>query len=101
MVRAYANHDDVTVAAAHDIWALGVIAFEALTQLRGFTEASAIYSCADGAQQYPWVNGGSTQWQASPLRQLVLGCVATQASERLSAAGVLSVAAALRRSGRI
>jgi serine/threonine protein kinase len=57
VVRAFAERREQAVSAAHDIWALGVMVFEALTQSRAISPYSTkqdIFDMASGDTKYPW-----------------------------------------------
>ena len=53
VVAAWEEHE-VTVQPACDVWALGVVGFEAITQTQALTTQSMIVDCARGYKRYPW-----------------------------------------------
>ena len=97
---AYAPPDVVTalhagckleVTAAHDVWALGVVAFEAIAGQQAMRSVNDIRRSAAGQQAYPWEGPLGAQppaWRHSRLRGLLLPCLARNAAARPSAAAV-------------
>ena len=90
----------VLVHPAHDIFALGIIAFEALAGMKAFgtpldfsrgkayCSVEEMMLCAAGSVPYPWerpVNLQHGQWQKSKLWPLVAKCLHRQAKMRPSA----------------
>jgi serine/threonine protein kinase len=87
-----AGEEYITVSAAADTWALGVITFELLSHSRAFpagTSKEAITSQLLGQQALPWEEGGSGNAELSKLRGLwhsVLRCLRRKPDSRVSAA---------------
>jgi serine/threonine protein kinase len=73
---------------AHDIWALGVLAYEAVTGTRALLSIDDVRSCASGSSPYPWELPAAElhpAWRASRLRHLLQPCLARDAAKRPSA----------------
>ena len=98
VIAAYNAGEDVTVAPSHDVWSLGVMAYEVIAQQPAFEDATALFESAAGARPYPWeaaaLDTAPTIWRKSRLRPAVQACLARNAVERPSVADVL---VALRR----
>ena len=98
MVDAYTSGQTVTVAAAADIWALGVMAFEALVGFRAVETTAHVFLCASGGQPYPWdeaeLPAAPERWRKSRLRPVIEQCLTRDAAARPTAA---QVAAQLER----
>jgi serine/threonine protein kinase len=92
-----AGEEYITVSAAADIWALGVIAFELLSRSRAFPAGiskEAITSQLLGQQALPWEEGGSGNAELSKLRGLrrsVLRCLRRNPESRMSAAELVEM----------
>ena len=75
-----------------DIWALGVIAFEVITQSRPAIESSDhALACARGQRRYPWHDAATTQpclWHRSKIAPLLLPCLAADPAQRPRASAV-------------
>ena len=79
----------VTVHPSHDIWALGVIAYEAITRSRALTSQAQIAQCACHLAPYPWEHPPAQQpatWQQSRLQTVLAPCLARDPAARPSAA---------------
>jgi serine/threonine protein kinase len=64
VVRAYEDSSKLEVSAAQDVWALGVMAYEAMVGQPSFprhTRASVVFQCAHGTRLYPWERPGFQQ----------------------------------------
>ena len=91
VLRAFDAEEKITVQPSQDIWALGVMLYEIITQGPTFppgTQASALYECASGRQQYPWEADAAlsdAQWRRSRLRGVASLCLARDAAQRPSA----------------
>ena len=79
------------------MWALGVVAFELLTNERAFpdgTPPEAILSALRGDSPLPWEEGASgadaRREKLRGLRRLVLPCLSRDPSQRPSAKSVLA-----------
>ena len=75
----------VTVHPSHDVWALGVIAYEAVTGTRAVQSTSAAVACAQGGAPYPWEAPPEAQnqaWRQSRVRAIVEPCLSRYASVR-------------------
>lgn len=78
----------IKVDPSHDIWSLGVMAYEALTSSATFRTMDEVHSCADGSRLYPWERPPGEQleaWRSSKLRRLVTRCLHRDASRRITA----------------
>ena len=80
----------VTVSAAHDMWALGVLGFETTVreQRMSVSGNEAVTHALEGTS-YPWERGSDDQpraWQHSRLRTLLLPCLARDPAKRPTAA---------------
>lgn len=94
MARAYAARSPVSTDGAADIWALGVIVYEAISGSHAFPRLSGtepILKCAHGGAKYPWegdgVAGGA--FARSRVRELVLRCLSREPDRRPRAPAVL------------
>ena len=79
----------VTTAAAADVWALGVLAFELLSGRRTFspgTPEKEIREMLAGSRELPWEREDPKQLRT--LKHSVLACLAREPSARPDAAGV-------------
>jgi serine/threonine protein kinase len=93
VVLAVNDNREISIQPSQDVWALGVMAFEALTQTRTLTMAQEVFDCASGSMQYPWEAVPAeqpAQWRQSRLRALILPCLARDAAARPSAAALLA-----------
>ena len=91
---------DITIATEHDMWALGVMAFEAVVKRQALTTLADVQKCARGAAPYPWELPPDHQppaWRQSRLRGVITPCVARDPRARPTAAGLL---AAVERIGQ-
>ena len=82
----------VTVSAAHDVWALAVMAYEAVAQQQVLHMTGQVFECALGAAQYPWECPEEAQppaWRQSRLRAVLLPCLSRDTTARPSAAALL------------
>lgn len=80
--------EKIRVHPSHDVWALGVIAFEAITNERALKGQSNVVACAHGAQPYPWELPWEQQpvrWRNSRLNKLVMPALARDPAARASA----------------
>lgn len=89
----------VQVTAAADVWALGVLAYETISQTV-MTDATASHAsrCANGAAAYPWEAPAVEQckaWRESSLRLLLERCLNREAGARATAAELAEGAAQL------
>ena len=92
-MRAVDANTNIIVAASHDIWSLGVMAFEAVVQRPTFTALDDIQACANGSTPFPWELPWEQQppaWRASRLRALILPCLAQEPERRPTAEAVLA-----------
>ena len=92
IVRAAQANCDVQIGAAQDVWALGVMAYEAIVGAVTFTSVEDIGACAAGVSQYPWERPSEGQpgtWRRSRLRALVAPCLARDPAARPTAAALL------------
>ena len=92
IVTAAKANRDVPMTAAQDLWALGVIAYEAVVGAVTFTSVTAIGECASGAAQYPWerpLDAQPSAWRRSKLRALITPFLSRDPDARPSAATLL------------
>ena len=81
----------VVATAAADVWALGVIAYEALTHARAFPpgrRSAEVFAAAAGRRPYPWelAEGNLPRmWRRSRLRNIAEACLAREAARRPTA----------------
>ena len=83
---------ELEVHPSHDIWALGLMAYEAIVQRPTLTMMADCFDCAFGRQKYPWELPSAEQpraWRHSRLRALLLPCLARDAAQRPSASRLL------------
>jgi serine/threonine protein kinase len=97
------RHTHCRVDSAADIWSIGVIAYELLTQQRVLPEGTeekdvreALTLRRDGVGSLPWerdVSGpkATNRKIPKPLRHAVLACLDRDVENRLSAASMLSL----------
>ena len=98
VVRAALDGTDIVVKPSHDIFSLGVVAYEAITQQRALPKRDDVAQCARGTAQYPWELPAEQQpaaWRSSRLRPLVLPCLARNPQRRPRASAVLSAVSQL------
>ena len=96
MVAAKADRD-VQIGAAQDVWALGVMAYEAIVGAVTFSSIIDVGDCAVGVTQYPWDQPTEAQpvaWRRSRLRTLVAPCLARDPATRPTATALLKVVSA-------
>ena len=90
----------IAASPAVDMWAFGVIAFEAIARAPALSAISAILRCARGRAAYPWEAPPAQQpraWRHSRLRALLLPCLAREPAARPNAAAVLASVARIGR----
>lgn len=97
------QQNPVTVDPSADMYSVGVIAYELLTQQRVFPDGcsdsdirEALTAGADGVGGLPWEQGVSGSLERNrkipkPLRHAVLACLDRDVENRLSAASLLSL----------
>jgi serine/threonine protein kinase len=85
-----------TSSVAADMWALGVVAFELLTNERAFPPATpphAIHAALCGQAPLPWEDGAegveARRERLRGLRRLVMPCLARNPEQRPAAKAVL------------
>ena len=95
VISAYNRSAKVVVHPSLDIWALGVMAFEALTQRPAFATGAALFAAAAGDAPFPWAASeraaAPASWRRSRLRPVVEACLARDAAARPTAAGLLQM----------
>lgn len=95
VMRALSDEEPVEVAAAHDVWALGVVTYEVIIARPAFPrrfQASLLHRCATGAAEYPWEAPPEQQeplWRRSRLRELVAQCLCRDPAGRPSARDIV------------
>jgi serine/threonine protein kinase len=76
----------LVVKDALDVFAAGVIAFEALRGVPALDHETDVKQCALGSAQYPWERPDAQQpeeWRsAGPLRAVLVRCLSRNAAER-------------------
>lgn len=95
VLRAADADADVVAHAATDMWALGVIAFEALTHGPAFEpgrRGADVFAAAAGRWRYPWEVAEAELpgvWRRSRLRGVTGACLARDPAARPSAQRML------------
>ena len=94
VIMAHNEGQPVTVEAAHDIWALGVMAYEVIAGQPAFQHSRHIFACAQGNEAYPWeavcLADAPQTWRKSRLRPVVQACLERDATKRPSATALPS-----------
>ena len=94
VIKAFDAKSSVTSAAAQDVWALGVMVFEAFTRKPAVDPFGGVEGCvalARGEKQYPWeAEEQAKAFGGSRARQLVESCLARDAGERPTAAALVN-----------
>ena len=91
LIAAMDGAERITVRPAHDIWSLGVIAFEALTHQRVVTcfmgDRRSVSRHARGEERYPWEAAEHSRegYAASAAREIIEACLARDPEDRPSA----------------
>ena len=90
LVIAHEERRPVTATAALDVWALGVMVFEAFARRPAVATGARVEGCrrlARGAERYPWEEPEQARaFGGSRARELVELCLARDAAKRPSAA---------------
>ena len=94
VILAFNDKRSVAVTPAQDVWALGVMVFEALTRQPAVDPFGRVPGClalARGERAYPWEASGAQGggFRRSRVWQLVAPCLARDPAERPSAAAVV------------
>lgn len=94
VVRAMHERAPITAHSAEDIWALGVVAYEAIASTRVFSsvlDRGSAALCARGQRRYVWEVPGacSKAFMRSNMREVVLRCLSRHAADRPAAVTVL------------
>jgi serine/threonine protein kinase len=105
VVQAYCARQLVTVHPAQDVWALGVIVYEAITGAPAFgrmANLDTVYAAAHGQAAYAWEAGarggtsgggggsdGAAAFARSRVREAVLRCLHREPARRPTASQVL------------
>jgi serine/threonine protein kinase len=94
VVLAVNASEDVAVHPSHDVYALGVMASEAIARQAAHVATSDIFACAASGRRYLWEEAAAEQpapWRQSRLRALVEPCLARDAAARLTAAALAEI----------
>ena len=89
VVAVYENRS-IEMDPAQDVWALALMAYEAIVGGRTLQSITDVKLCAAG-QPYPWELPAAQQvpaWRSSRLRSLVEPCLTREAAARPSAAAL-------------
>ena len=92
--NAVNSDSTVTVSPACDIWALGVMCYEAIAQKMALTTMADVFDGASGTKQFPWEAPAAQQpdaWRRSRLRSLIQPCLSRDASTRPTAAQIVQL----------
>ena len=99
LVDAVAAKQRLLVEPCHDVWSLGVMAFETIAGTPAFSSSGQIFACARGAEVYPWTAtrkpDAPAAWRRSRLRPVVQACLARDPTRRPSAEGLVAELARL------
>lgn len=94
VLHSYASKRRIAAQPAADVWALGVLVYEALTSTSVFApfgvKRDDIFAAAAGDMAYPWEAMPNAAFSQSKLRKLVEACVSRDPKLRPSAAQVTS-----------
>jgi eukaryotic-like serine/threonine-protein kinase len=86
---AHASGHTLQTLASLDVWALGAMAYQAVTGVAPQGNPIAV-ACAQGVQTYPWEGADTTgAWSQAPCHGVMMACLARQPQQRPSAADVL------------
>ena len=94
VLRALEAKEHIPVHASQDIWALGVMVYEAITNTGPrdrFARPSDAFACASGARPWPWdlpAEQLHPAWRRSRLRAIAQPCLNPDAAQRPSAQGI-------------
>jgi serine/threonine protein kinase len=81
------------MSASQDVWALGVMAYEAIVQVSPtLCTMEDVFECAHGHRPYPWELPTAEQprvWRTSRLRALVAPCLSRDPTARPTSAALL------------
>lgn len=90
-VNAHFAKTELTVHPSLDIWAVGVVMFEALTGAPAFPRfcgADTIAACAAGEAAYPWEGGADEvprAWTHARMYPIIAPCLSRDLERRPSA----------------
>ena len=94
VLQSYAAHARCAAHPAADIWALGVIVYEALTDDIVFPpfvkRPTDIFAAASGTARYPWELDQDAQFSRYRIRPVVVACLARKAAARPTAVQLLA-----------
>ena len=94
VIKAFDDKSRIMSAAAQDVWALGVMVFEAFTRKPAVDPFGGVEGCvalARGEKQYPWEAAEQAQaFGGSRARQLVESCLERDPEQRPTAAALVN-----------
>jgi serine/threonine protein kinase len=94
VVLAFSERKDIKASAAMDIWSLGVMVYEALTQQPAVDPFGGVDFCCElarGEAEFPWEEGDQDdKFQGSRARKLVEACLARNPESRATAASLVA-----------
>ena len=93
VLHALQQNQAVVADPAHDIWTLGVLAYEVLTGQRVFSEndPETIFKHANAITVYPWSRATlHPSFEASGTRELIEGCLRRDPKSRLDAQKIVN-----------
>ena len=94
ILQSYAAGRRIPAHPAADIWALGVMVYEALTGALAFPpfrkRPVEVYEAAGGSARYPWESDRDVQFSRYRIRPVVEACLARDAAARPSAVQLIA-----------
>jgi serine/threonine protein kinase len=93
VIVAFSERKDLQSSAAMDIWALGVIVYEALTRQAAVDPFGGVNFClelAQGESKYPWEDGEQAfEFRGSRARKVVEACLHRDPERRVAASDIV------------